>query len=365
MNITITKTTAPKAKPADESQLGFGKIFTDHMFIMEYSDGTWHSPKIQPFGNLALSPAAMVLHYSQTIFEGMKAYRSPQSNGGEDDILLFRPKDNFKRLNVSAERSVIPPVDEEFALKALCELIKTDKDWVPRSAGASLYLRPYIIAVDPFLGVRPADKYYFIIIMSPVGAYYPMGLNPVKIAIEEQYVRSVKGGMGFAKAGGNYAASLIGQKTAQAAGYEQVMWLDGVERKYIEEVGSMNVFFAIDKGEDNGTEIITPALNGSILPGITRMSVIELCREWGMNVTERKIAADEVFDLHARGALKEVFGTGTAVVVSPVGALKLGDRAIEINGGQIGAISQKLYDTLTGIQYGNLPDNMGWTYRVI
>ncbi|MCL2755347.1 MAG: branched-chain-amino-acid transaminase, partial [Oscillospiraceae bacterium] len=301
----------------------------------------------------------------------------------EDKILLFRPEKNFARMNVSAERSVIPPIDEEFALKALCELIKTDCDWVPRAVGASLYLRPFIIAVDPFLGVRPADKYYFMIIMSPVGAYYPTGLNPVSIAVEENYVRAVKGGMGYVKAGGNYAASLMGQKTAQAAGYEQVLWLDGVERKYIEEVGSMNVFFVTSGKRDcvpcpacggeiplacepdySDIEIITPELTGSILPGITRMSVMELCAKWGVRVTERKLAADEVVELHKAGRLREIFGTGTAVVISPVGTLKMGEQVLQINDGKIGELSQKLYDTLTGIQYGRLPDESGWTYEV-
>ena len=355
MNIKITKTTTPKTKPADETQLGFGRLFSDHMFIMEYETGKgWHNPEIKPFADISLSPAAMVLHYGQEIFEGMKAYRTP-----EDKIMLFRPEENFKRLNVSAERSVIPPIDVDFALTALKKLIEVDIDWIPRSEGATLYIRPFIIAIDPFLGVRPADKYYFIIITSPVGAYYSGGFAPVRISIEEQYVRAVRGGIGFAKAGGNYAASLIGQKEAQAQGYEQVLWLDGVERRYVEEVGSMNVFFVIDG------EVVTPELSGAILPGITRKSTMELCRKWGMTVTERKVSADEVFEAFDNGKLTEVFGTGTAAVISPVGVLRKGERIIEINGGKVGDVSQKLYDTLTGIQFGKIADDMGWTQVVL
>jgi branched-chain amino acid aminotransferase len=358
MEIKITKTTSPKQKPTDESKLGFGQIFSDHMFIMEYDVGQgWHSPQIKPFENISLSPAAMVLHYGQEIFEGLKAYRT-----AEGKITLFRPCENFKRMNVSAARSVIPELDVDDCLYALEELIKLDHEWVPKNesgAGAALYVRPFVIAVDPFLGVRPANKYYFMIITSPSGAYYSTGINPVSILIEESYVRAVKGGMGFAKAGGNYAASLLGQKEAQAQKYEQVMWLDGIERKYIEEVGAMNVFFVIDG------EVITPELSGSILPGITRMSAIELCRKWGMKVTERKLSADEVFEAFDSGSLTEIFGTGTAAVISPVGTLKKGERVITINDGKIGEVSQKLYDTLTGIQFGKRPDDMGWLKTVI
>ena len=355
MNIKITRTQEPKPKPTDESQLGFGKIFSDHMFIMEYETGKgWYNPQIKPFENLSLSPAAMVFHYGQELFEGMKAYRTPSG-----EIQLFRPYENFKRMNLSGERLVVPPVNVDDCVHALEELIKVDCDWVPSTDGASLYIRPFIIATDAFLGVRPSEKYYFIIITSPSGAYYSGGLNPVKIAVEESYVRAVKGGTGFAKAGGNYAASLLGQKGAIEQNCEQVLWLDGIERKYVEEVGSMNVFFVI-----NG-EIITQELSGSILPGITRLSVIELCRKWGLKVTERRLSADEVFEAFDSGTLTEIFGTGTAAVISPVGVLKKGDRQISINNGEIGEISQKLYDTLTGIQYGRLPDDMNWTKTII
>ena len=350
MEIKIIKTTAPKAKPADETKLGFGKVFSDHMFIMEYDTGMgWHDARVVPYGDITLSPAAMVLHYGQEIFEGMKAYRTP--NG---DIQFFRPEENFKRLNSSAERLVIPQIPVEDALQALYTLVDVDKDWVPHTDGASLYIRPFIFAADPFLGVRPGDKYYFIIICSPSGAYYASGLNPVDIYVETKYVRAVKGGMGYTKTGGNYAASLAGQHEAHKQNYSQVLWLDGIERKYIEEVGAMNIFFIIDG------EVVTPELQGSILPGITRKSVLELCRKWGMKVSERRISADEVAEAYKAGKLQEVFGSGTAAVISPVGHLKYGDLVMEINGNKIGEISQKLYDTMTGMQYGKLPDEMGW-----
>lgn len=350
MEIKIIKTTTPKAKPADETKLGFGKVFSDHMFIMEYDTGMgWHDARVVPYGDITLSPAAMVLHYGQEIFEGMKAYRTP--NG---DIQFFRPEENFKRLNSSAERLVIPQIPVEDALQALHTLVEVDKDWVPHTDGASLYIRPFIFAADPFLGVRPGDKYYFIIICSPSGAYYASGLNPVDIYVETKYVRAVKGGMGYTKTGGNYAASLAGQDEAHKQNYSQVLWLDGVERKYIEEVGAMNIFFIIDG------EVVTPELQGSILPGITRKSVLELCRKWGMKVSERRISADEVAEAYKAGKLQEVFGSGTAAVISPVGHLKYGDLVMEINGNKIGEISQKLYDTMTGMQYGKLPDEMGW-----
>lgn len=353
-DIRIELTKAPKAKPADESALGFGKIFTDHMFIMDYKTGKgWHDARIVPYGNLEFSPAAMCLHYGQEVFEGLKAYRT-----ADGDIQLFRPQENFKRLNVSNERLVIPPIDEEFALYALKELLKIEKDWVPHTDGASLYIRPFIIACDPFLGVRPGDEYKFIIILSPSGAYYSTGLNPVSIYVEEKYVRAVKGGMGFAKTGGNYAASLIGQDEAHKQNYSQVLWLDGVEKKYIEEVGAMNMFFVVDG------EVLTPELVGSILPGITRKSTIELCKSWGMKVTERRITIEEIAEAYKAGKLNEAFGTGTAAVISPVGHLKWGDLVMEINDNKIGPISQKLYDTMTGIQYGKLPDEHNWIVKI-
>ena len=349
-DIRIELTKSPKAKPTDESALGFGKIFTDHMFIMDYKTGEgWHDARIVPYGNIEFSPAAMCLHYGQEVFEGLKAYRT-----ADGEIQLFRPEENFKRLNLSNERLVIPAIDEEFALHALKELLKIEKDWVPHSEGASLYIRPFIIACDPFLGVRPGDEYKFIIILSPSGAYYSTGLNPVSIYVEEKYVRAVKGGMGYAKTGGNYAASLIGQDEAHKQNYSQVLWLDGVEKKYVEEVGAMNMFFIIDG------EVLTPELVGSILPGITRKSTIELCKSWGMKVSERRITIQEIADAYKAGKLEEAFGTGTAAVISPVGKLRYCDDVMTINGGEIGPVSQKIYNTVTGIQNGTVEDTFNW-----
>ena len=354
MEIRIEKIASPKAKPEDESKLGFGHIFTDHMFIMDYDAGKgWHDARIVPFGNISISPASMVLHYAQEIFEGLKAYRTP--DGG---IQFFRPIENIKRLNVSAERLVIHQLPVEDGLQALHALVELDKDWVPSAEGTSLYIRPFIFADDPYIGVRPAEHYYFMIIMSPSGAYYASGLDPVGIYVETNYVRSVKGGTGFTKTGGNYAASLAGQDEAHRQNYSQVLWLDGIERKYIEEVGSMNIFFVIDG------EVVTPELRGSVLSGITRKSSLELCRKWGMKVSERAITIQEVAEAYDSGKLEEVFGTGTAAVISPVGRLKWGDKIMEINGNKIGAVTQRLYDTMTGMQYGKLPNDMGWIEKL-
>lgn len=351
MNIRIELTSSPKAKPQDETKLGFGKTFTDHMFVMNYTTGQgWHDARIVPYAPIALEPSAMCFHYGQEVFEGMKAYRA-----ADGSIRLFRPEENFKRLNSSNERLVIPQLDEDFALEALKKLIEIEKDWVPSASGTSLYIRPFIIAVDPFLGVRAGDEYLFIIILSPSGAYYASGLNPVSIYVEKNYVRAVKGGMGYTKTGGNYAASLKAQDEAHGQNYSQVLWLDGVEKKYIEEVGAMNIFFVIDG------EVVTPELQGSILPGITRKSAIELCRAKGYKVSERRISIEEISAAYDNGKLDEVFGTGTAAVISPVGVLKWGDKVMEISDGKIGKISHMLYDTLTGIQWGTIPDDFGWT----
>ena len=354
MEIKIERTTSPKAKPADESALGFGKTFTDHMFIMEYDEGQgWHDARIVPFGDISLSPAAMVFHYGQEVFEGLKAYRT-----ADDRILLFRPDRNFKRMNDSNERLCIPPIDESECIEALKELIKVEKDWVPHSEGTSLYIRPFIFAADAFLGVHPAKKLYYIVILAPSGAYYKGGLAPVKIYVEGGYVRAVRGGMGFAKTGGNYAASLKAQDEAEKSNYSQVLWLDGVEHKYIEEVGAMNVFFVFDD------EIVTPALDGATLPGVTRASCVDILRSWGYNVNERLLTIDEVVEKYKQGKFKEMFGSGTAAVISPVGELKYGDTIMTINNGEIGEVSQKLYDTLTGIQWGRIEDKFGWTVEV-
>ena len=354
MDIRIELTDTPKAKPSDESNLGFGHVFTDHMFIMDYETGKgWHNARIIPYQDLVLSPASMCLHYGQEIFEGLKAYRT-----AEGKVQLFRPEENFKRMNVSNERMVIPQINEQDALEGLMKLLSIEKDWVPHTEGTSLYIRPFIIAVDPYLGVKPADRYMFIIILSPSGLYYSTGLNPVKIYVESRYIRAVRGGTGFAKTAANYAISLAGQDEAHKQDYEQVLWLDGVEQKYVEEVGSMNIFFVIDG------EVITPELTGSVLPGITRKSAIEVCRKMGYKVTERKISIQEIAQAYDAGKLEEVFGTGTAAVISPVGHLKWNDKIMEINNNEIGKISQMLYDTMTGIQWGKLPDEFGWICEV-
>lgn len=353
-NLRIELSKNLKPKPQDETKLGFGNIFTDHMFLMDYDEGQgWHDARIVPYGPLPLDPAAMALHYSQEVFEGMKAYRAEDGR-----ILLFRPQENFARLNRSNERLCIPQIDEEFALKALIELLKIEKDWIPHIKDTSLYIRPFIIATDAHLGVRTANKYLFVIILSPSGPYYKEGLNPVKLYVENNYVRAVRGGTGMAKTGGNYAASLKAQVEANDQNYSQVLWLDGVEKKYIEEVGSMNVFFVIDG------EVITPALVGSILPGITRKSCIEMLKDMGYKVTERRLSIQEVADAYKAGKLNEAFGTGTAAVISPIGHIKWGDLVMDINNNEIGEISQKLYDELTGIQWGRIPDRYNWIVEV-
>lgn len=353
LDIRIEKTKNPKTKP-DENNLGFGKIFTDHMFVMEYQTKKgWCNPEIIPYQPIVLEPSAMVFHYGQEMFEGLKAYKTPN-----DKILLFRPNKNIERANNTNDRICIPQIPEEDFLQAMIEIVKIDKDWIPTKDGTSLYIRPFIIATDPFLGVRPSDTYKFIIILSPVGAYYPTGLEPVKIWIEDDYVRAVRGGIGEAKTGGNYVASLKSQVKAHDAGYSQVLWLDGVHRKYIEEVGAMNIFFKI-----NGT-VVTPMLNGSILPGVTRNSCIALCKKWGLAVEEKRISIDEIFEAYKAGVLEEVWGTGTAAVVSPVGELRWIDNIMTVGNGNIGELTHRLYNTITGIQTGVIQDDMDWTVEV-
>ncbi|MBQ7386166.1 MAG: branched-chain amino acid aminotransferase [Ruminococcus sp.] len=353
LDIKITRTQTPKEKP-DQSKLGFGKIFTDHMFIMNYTEGKgWHDPRIEPYHNLELSPASMVFHYGQEMFEGLKAYR-----GNDGKARLFRPDMNGKRTNDTNKRLCIPELPVEDFVEAVKAVVKVDEDWIPTAPSTSLYIRPFIIATDDFLGVAPSKTYMFIIILSPSGAYYESGLAPVGIWIEDDYVRAVKGGIGFAKTGGNYAASLAAQVKAHDGGYSQVLWLDGVERKYIEEVGAMNIFFKIDG------KVVTPALSGSILPGITRNSVITLCKDWGLEVEERKISVDELIEAQKSGKLEECFGSGTAAVISPVGTLRYKDDVMQIGDGTTGALSQKLYDTVTGIQNGTVEDKFGWVVNV-
>lgn len=353
MQIKIQKTTNPQQKP-DWDNLGFGKYFTDHMFVADYTEGEgWHDARIVPYGDIVLDPAAMVFHYGQEIFEGMKAYRTK-----EGVIQLFRPDMNAKRMNRSAERLCMAQIPEEFFIQAVKELVKVERDWVPTAEGTSLYIRPFMIATQPNIGVHASRTYQFIIILSPVGAYYPEGLNPVKIYIEDEYVRAVKGGTGFTKCGGNYAASIIAQDKAGKLGYTQVLWLDGVERKYIEEVGTMNVMFKIDG------EIVTPELQGSVLPGITRDSVLKMAKHLGYPVSERRISIQDLEKAYDEGKLEEAFGTGTAAVISPIGELNYEGKIMNINGGAIGEVSQKLYDSLTGIQWGKLEDTFGWTTSI-
>ena len=338
----------------DQSKLGFGTIFTDHMFNMDYHpDKGWHASRIEAYAPISMEPSTMVLHYGQAVFEGLKAYRT-----ADDQIQLFRPKDNFKRLNRSCRMLCIPAFDEAEALDALKQLVSIEERWVPAAPETSLYIRPTIIATDPFLGVRASFTYRFYIILSPVGAYYPEGFNPVKIWVSKDHVRAVRGGVGEAKTAGNYAASLLAGDKAHEKGYTQVLWLDGVKRENIEEVGSMNIFFVIDD------ELITPALSGSILPGITRDSVLALARSWDMKVAERQITIAEVMSAHASGRLQEIFGSGTAAVISPVGELKYDDLVIEVADGKVGPLAQKLYKTITDIQYGRTLDSMGWIVPV-
>lgn len=354
LNIRIEKTTCPKELPAADNPLKFGTIFTDHMFLMNYETGKgWHDARIVPYGPIQLDPSAMVFHYGQEMFEGLKAYKSDDGR-----TILFRPDKNAERAINSNKRLCMPEISVDDFIQAVEAIVKVDEKWIPTKPGTSLYIRPFMFATDPFLGVRPSDTYLFAIILSPVGAYYPEGLNPVKIWIEDDYVRAIKGGIGEAKTGGNYVASLAAQVKAHEEGYSQVLWLDGKERKYIEEVGAMNIFFKI-KGK-----IVTPMLNGSILPGVTRNSAIELCKSWGLEVEERRVSAEELYEASKDGSLEEVFGTGTAAVISPVGHLRFEDHDMQIGDGGIGEISQRLYDTITGIQLGKLEDKFGWTVEV-
>ncbi|MBW1866913.1 MAG: branched-chain amino acid aminotransferase [Deltaproteobacteria bacterium] len=349
MQLTINKADQLKNKP-DQSKLGFGTLFTDHMFNMDYTvEKGWHSPRIEPYAPISMDPSTMVLHYGQAVFEGLKAYKT---DAGE--IQLFRPRDNFRRLNRSCEKLCIPQFDEDLALEGLKELLAIEKSWVPGAAGTSLYIRPTIIAMDPFLGVRASFTYRFFIILSPVGAYYPEGFNPVKIWVTRDHVRAVRGGVGDAKTAGNYAASLYAGEEAHKHGFTQVLWLDGIEQKYIEEVGAMNIFFMIDD------ELVTPELNGSILPGITRKSVVSLAKHWGMKVSERKISIDDVMQAHTSGMLQEVFGSGTAAIISPVGQLRYGDKTVTIGDGRVGPIADKFYNAIMDIQYGKTADPLGW-----
>mmetsp|Transcript_5635 Transcript_5635/g.3246 ORF Transcript_5635/g.3246 Transcript_5635/m.3246 type:complete len:354 (-) Transcript_5635:308-1369(-) len=345
--IKKTKNLKPHVK---DSELGFGTMFTDHMINMDYnSEQGWHNIRIEPYSSIETDPATMVFHYGQAVFEGLKAFFTESGK-----IILFRPKENFKRLNRSCRALCIPEIDETTTSDALKELLKIEKDWIPKTQGTALYIRPTIIAMDTHLGVRASNTYRFFIILSPVGAYYSSGFNPIKILVEETHVRAVRGGLGCYKASGNYAASLYASEKAKRNGYAQVLWLDGVELKYIEEVGAMNIFFVIED------EIVTPELYGSILPGITRDSVIYLAKQWNMKISERKISIDELVNAYNSGKLKEAFGSGTAAVISSVGEIKYRDKIISIGDGKVGTITNKFYKALTDIQYGRTDAPNGW-----
>ena len=349
-SLTITKTQNPKEKP-DASTLGFGEVFTDHMFIMDYAAGEgWHDPRILPYGPLSLDPAAAVLHYAQEMFEGLKVYL-----GNDGALRLFRPDMNAKRTNRTNDRICLPRIDEELYVGAIKALVEVDKDWVPDYPGTTLYVRPYVFATEAFLGVRPSKTYSFMIILSPSGPYYKGGVQPTKIYVEDKFARSAEGLTGFAKIGGNYALSLKAQALAQEKGYNQVLWLDGKEHRYVEEIGTSNAFFIM------GGEAWTAPLAGTILPGVTRDSVIQILKDGGVTVREERFTIEEVFAASDRGELDEVFATGTAAVISPVGELMWKERKLIVNNGEIGVLSQMLYDTLTGIQYGAVADKYGWT----
>ncbi len=351
--IRIMKVATSRPKPKD-SELGFGQIFTDHMFVANFQEEKgWYDPRVEPYAPIPLDPAAAVLHYAQAVFDGLKAFR-----GMDGKIRLFRPQKHVERLNNSARRMCIPPLDPELALQSIVTVVQTDGEWVPRMLGTSLYIRPTIIASEAFLGVRPARSYVYFVILSPVGAYYPEGMAPVKIRVEERYVRAVEGGLGGAKTGANYAASLMAGEEAKHQGFTQVLWLDGVHRRYIDEVGTMNIMVKI------GDEVITPPLTGTVLPGVTRDSVLTLLRNWGLRASERQVGIDEVMAAHRAGTLTEVWGTGTAAVISPVGELAYKGEKMVIDGGKIGPLTQRLYDAIVRIQYGQAPDPHGWTVEV-
>jgi branched-chain amino acid aminotransferase len=354
MEINITLTSERKQKPTDESKLGFGQIFSDHMLLMDYEvNRGWYNARIEPYHSLELDPAASCLHYGQEVFEGLKAY-----HGKDGGVFLFRAIDNFKRMNNSARRVCMPELDSEFAMEAMKKLVLIDREWIPKTRGTSLYIRPTMIATEPYLGVRPATNYLFYIILDPVGSYYPEGLNPIKIYVEDRYARAVAGGTGEAKTGGNYAASLLAAEEAKKKGFSQVLWLDGCEKMWIEEVGTSNMFFLI------GDDVLTAPLTGSILEGITRDSVIKILKSWDIPVKEEPVSIDTVVSAASSGLLKEAFGAGTAAVISPVGQITFRDKDYVIAGGKMGELSQRLYDEIVGIQYAERPDPFGWVEKI-
>lgn len=354
LKIKVERTQLPKQKPLDQSKLGFGQISTDHMFVMEYAPEVgWHDPRVVPYAPLVLDPASVVFHYAQEVFEGLKAYRTESGA-----IQLFRPELNAQRMNRSAIRMGMPVIPEEDFIQAVRTLVQVERDWVPAGGECSLYLRPFMIATDVGLGVHASKNYTFVIIAMPSGSYYPNGIDPIRIYVEDELIRAAPGLTGFAKCGGNYGASIKAGELAKEQGYDQVLWLDGIEHRYVEEVGSMNIMFKIDG------VIYTAACTGTVLPGVTRASCIELLRDWGYEVVEGRLAIDTVMKAAEDGKLEEVWGTGTAAVISPVGELKWQERVAHIGGGKIGPVSRRLYDTLTGIQWGRVEDAKNWTMTV-
>lgn len=349
----IQRTPHPRPRP-DEANLGFGRYFSDHMLLLDYApDRGWHEPRVVPYAPLPLDPAACVFHYGQALFEGLKAFRGP-----DDKVRIFQLARHGQRLSQGVERLCMPPIDPELVTDCIREMVRTDQDWVPRAPGTALYIRPTLIGTEAFLGVRPATRFLFFVISSPVGAYYAEGLAPIRLWVEQRYVRAARGGLGAVKAGANYACSLRAAEEAKRRGYAQVLWLDAGQHRYIEEAGTMNVFVRI------GDELITPPLEGSILAGVTRECVITLAREWGFQVSERPLSMDEIHAADTRGDLREVFGSGTAAVISPVGELGHGDGKIVLNRGQIGELSQRLYREINAIQHAHVPDRHGWLYSL-
>ena len=354
MDIQVIEVTEKKAKPAWGQNLGFGKYFTDHMFTMDWTaEEGFCNAKIEPYAPVMLDPASLVLHYAQETFEGMKAYKT-----GDGRVLLFRPEMNARRFANSNRRLCMPEIPEEMFVEAVEQVVAHERDWIPTAEGTSLYIRPFMFATEAAVGGHPSNRYKFMVLLSPVGAYYPEGVSPVKIYVEDEYVRATKGGTGFTKCGGNYAASIAAQMKAQKLGYTQVLWLDGVERKYVEEVGTMNVMFKI------GGKIVTAPCDGTVLPGVTRDSIIHMLEDWGYEVEQRHLSIDDLMQAGRDGTLEEAFGTGTAAVISPVGELNYKGEIVTINDFKTGPLTQRLYDTLTGIQWGKLPDTFGWTYEV-
>ncbi len=354
INLHVAEKEHKKERPSDESKLGFGNIFSDHLFMVNYKEGLgWHEARIVPYQGLNLDPAALVLHYAQQVFEGMKAFR-----GRDGGIYTFRWRDNFRRMNQSVKRLCIPEIDVDFVFEALKKLVILDKEWIPKSSGASLYIRPVVIATEPALGVRISNEYLYYIVTGPVGPYYPEGFNPTKIYVSDEYVRAVKGGVGSVKTAGNYGASLLASQKAKQMGYTQVLWLDAIERKYVEEVGTSNMFFVL------GEEVVTPILTGGILPGITRDTVIQLVKDWGLKMVERQVSIDEVIEGTKDGTLKEMFATGTAAVISPVGEFFYKDQTYQVADGKTGEISKRLYDEITAMEYGEKKDHHGWVIQL-